>query len=380
MSEEIVTNQIEIHSEEVEEVFGRVPNYFIRWGMSIIVGSTMLFILGSWFFKYPDIVKVPITISTENPPAAIVAKTNGKIQELLVKDNQKTERNNIVAFVENTADYKDVLALKKMLQGYTTTDLIANSLPKLNEFNIGDIKPYYASFVKCYNQYIAFLKIDYYNKKLESVKKQIEKIKLHSDVEKNENAFLAEIQLSQLEQTSLDLQYQFVEHKSKLESDFKDALDNLNRQIVSWEQTYLLKAPISGRIAFSNDWSRNQNIKAGDIVFTVVPDSMAQIIGIVNISDQLIGKIKVGQKVHIKFDSYPYMEYGFVEGVIKSISLIPSNHNYPLEIIFPKGLTTIYGNVLKFNFEMQGTAEIITDDLRLFDRLMKPVKSALKTY
>jgi len=41
----------------------------------IIIGGT---VVGTAFFKYPDVVTAKITITTENLPSPIVARTTGK--------------------------------------------------------------------------------------------------------------------------------------------------------------------------------------------------------------------------------------------------------------------------------------------------------------
>jgi HlyD family secretion protein len=51
---------------------------------------------------------------------------------------------------------------------------------------------------------------------------------------------------------------------------------------------------------------------------------------------------------------------------------------YVLEVDFPEDLMTNYGKTLSFSQEMQGTAEIVTDDLRLLDRFLQPIKALLK--
>ena len=63
---------------------------------------------------------------------------------------------------------------------------------------------------------------------------------------------------------------------------------------------------------------------------------------------QRSGKVKPGQKVNIKLSGYPYLEFGMVRGVIKSISLVPSRDAYIIEIDLPDGLTTLYGMKLDF--------------------------------
>jgi HlyD family secretion protein len=86
------------------------------------------------------------------------------------------------------------------------------------------------------------------------------------------------------------------------------------------------------------------------------------------------GKVKTGQTVNIKFSSYPFLEYGMVKGIVKSKSLVPSGVFYVLEIDLPDGLTTLYGKNLEFTQNMQGTAEIITDDLRLLQKIINPFR------
>jgi len=49
-----------------------------------------------------------------------------------------------------------------------------------------------------------------------------------------------------------------------------------------------------------------------------------------------------------------------------------------LEVDLPHGLETSYGKTLDFSQEMTGFAEIITEDLRLLDRVFKPIKALMK--
>jgi HlyD family secretion protein len=89
------------------------------------------------------------------------------------------------------------------------------------------------------------------------------------------------------------------------------------------------------------------------------------------------GKIAVGQRVNIRLDNYPYMEYGLLEGVVSGISDVPEQGSYFVTIAFPEGLVTSYGQALAFNRQMTGTAEIITHDIRLFQRIMQPLRHIL---
>jgi HlyD family secretion protein len=164
------------------------------------------------------------------------------------------------------------------------------------------------------------------------------------------------------------------------------AYDGLQTQIRQWEQAYLLVSPVGGTVTFTKYWQKNQNVNAGEVLVTVVPKERARIIGKITLPPQGAGKVKEGQTVNIKFDNFPYMEFGMVKVQIKNISLVPVVVNdggadkkaYILEVVFPDTLRTNYGKELSFSQEMQGTAEIITDDLRLLDKFLNPIKAALK--
>ena len=84
--------------------------------------------------------------------------------------------------------------------------------------------------------------------------------------------------------------------------------------------------------------------------------------------------VKTGQIVNIKLSGYPYLQYGMVKGIVKSKSLVPSGDAYMIEIALPDGLSTLYGKKLEFTQNMQGTAEIITEDLRLLQKIVNPFR------
>jgi len=143
-----------------------------------------------------------------------------------------------------------------------------------------------------------------------------------------------------------------------------------------------LKTPIAGQVTFTNFWSINQFVSAGNVVFNVVPENEREIIGKATIPIAGAGKVEVGQRVNIKLDNYPYMEYGLLEGKITNISMVPVTTEkggyYTAEIKLINNLVTNYKKALPFNQEMQGNAEIITKDRRLIERLVEPLVSVFR--
>ena len=74
--------EIELRSEEVQEVMSHVPVWILRWGITVLFCIVIILLIGSYLFKYPDVVEAEITVSTQNPPAYVVARVAGRLEEL----------------------------------------------------------------------------------------------------------------------------------------------------------------------------------------------------------------------------------------------------------------------------------------------------------
>jgi hypothetical protein len=108
-------DQIELRSEEVQEILTKVPNWMIRWGNTLFLVLIGMLLLLSWFVKYPDIINANAIITTEIPPQKEYARTTGKIDTLFVKDIQNVLENQPLAIIENTANFTDVFFLKSII-------------------------------------------------------------------------------------------------------------------------------------------------------------------------------------------------------------------------------------------------------------------------
>lgn len=93
------------------------------------------------------------------------------------------------------------------------------------------------------------------------------------------------------------------------------------------------------------------------------------------------GKAIVGQRVHVRLYNFPDQEFGYLEGRVEHISNTPdSNGIYLVDIRFPNGMVTNYGIQLPQNKQMQGLADIITQDVRLLVRFFNPIKNLLSKH
>lgn len=130
-------------------------------------------------------------------------------------------------------------------------------------------------------------------------------------------------------------------------------------------------------MTFGAIWSEILQVAAGDKVVGIVAGDQGKVIGKIQFSTTGAGKVKVGQRVNIRLDGDPYMEYGMLPATVASISLVPNEKLYTMELDLP-GLKTLYGTDIEFTGELSGVAEISTDEISLFVRLLSSLRYFFK--
>jgi len=423
--------ELELRSEDVQEILTQVPHWMIRWGNVLFLALILLLLFLSWFVKYPDIIEAEALITTQIPPQKEYAKITGTFDAILVSDNEDVQTKQPLAILENTANYKDVFTLKRIIDTIKVTNksfhFPIDTMPILF---LGDIETQYALFENSYIQYQLNNELEPFsnealanrysiselNRRLQSLKsqKEINKTELEfkqKDLNRNKSLFekgiiaAQDYENKQLEFAQAERSYKNFEssisqmreaisnaHKTSKGSEINrireemtllknviQSFNQLKKSIKDWEQRYVLQSHINGKVSFLNYWNTNQTVNQGDLVFTIIPSENSSFIAKLKTPAQNSGKLKVGQKVNIKLENYPDTEFGVVNGIVKTISQIPNKDGlYLIDVELPKELITSYNKKLDFKQEMRGTAEIITEDLRLIERFFYQFKEVLK--
>ncbi|WP_400075045.1 HlyD family secretion protein [Winogradskyella sp. R77965] len=424
-------DNIELRSEEVQEILTKVPHWMIRWGNVLFLSLILMLLFLSWFVKYPDIILSEAVITTQIPPQKEYAKITGKLDAILVNDNQSVERNQPLAILENTANYKDVYTLKSVIDNITVNsksfEFPVDSLPVLF---LGDIEAQFALFENSYIQYKLNKDLEPFsnealanrysiselNRRLKSLKAQrkINETELeftqndlnrqkilfekgvisaqeyenkqlqYAQAERNYKNFESSISqireaIGRANMTSKGTEINRTKEEMTLLKNVIQSFNQLKNAIKDWEQLYVLKSDINGNVSFLNFWNSNQTVNQGDLVFTIIPIENSSFLAKLKTPAQNSGKIKVGQNVNVKLENYPDTEFGVLNGKVKNISLIPDKEGlYFVDVELPKKLITSYNKEIDFKQEMPGSAEIITEDLRLIERFFYQFREIVK--
>lgn len=422
-------NNIELRSEEFQEVLGSVPPWILRRGITLIAIVVLILLIGSAIFKYPDIVTASMTLTGTTPASTLVARSSGKIQEINIEDKQNVNEGDYLAVIENPAYTRDIQILKRYIEQLNKKIDTTITLPP-KDLKLGSMQSLYSNFYITLFDYNEFKRLQYYTQKIDFMREKInqyksyynniigqkaivnEQFKLNKnqyqrdsllnkrgvisseELETTRNQYLqgrlsqenifstiqnTEMQITQMQESLLDTEYQYQDKKNQLETQLKTNIAQLLAEIQTWELNYALIAPISGHITFTNYWVKNQNVTAGESVFTVVPESSGEIIGKAKMPLTRSGKVKVGQTVNIRFSNFPDNEYGIIKGEVRNISAVPVKDTegigyYVLEIKMDNGLTTTYNRVLPYLPEMEAQADIITEDISVLARFFMPLR------
>lgn len=416
-------DDIELRSDDIQDILTKTPSWMIRWGNTLFLVLIVLLIALCYFIRYPEIISSTAIITTEIPAQKEYAKTTGLIDSIFVKDNQIVNKNEPLAIIRNTANYNDVVFLKTIIDtisiNKTSFSFPINQIPILF---LGDIESSYSLFENNYLQYTLNKKMKPFdadaiadknalselNSRLKNLKSQkaLSTKELHfktKDLKRNKLLFNKGV-ISEKDYELIELEYLYfqrnIQNTEIAISQIKEAISNaqrtskstyisslreettllkntiqsfnlLKKSIKDWEMKYVFSSKLKGKVSFLNYWSKNQNINQGDLVFAIIPLKESSYFAKLKTYGKNLGKVKIGQTVNIKTDNYPDYEFGVLKGQIKKISKISDADGfYSIHVTLPNKLITTYKKEIEFKQDMLGSAEIVTEDLSLIQRLL----------
>jgi multidrug resistance efflux pump len=419
-------------NRDLQQILGAPPGWILKWGITVVFISIAMLLGVSWLIKYPDIIPARVVLTTEQPPIRVFSKTSGKVETLNVKDDQSVKAGQLLAIIENPAEWKDILILDSFLieiQLTKTTETVRNlEIPR--DLNLGSLQNSYAEFSKQFDEYIFFLQnnltnarvanlneqnvqlnalVNAMNQQKETLKKivqlankelernqKLKKIGAISDteleaseayhlqqrqlLEKLDNEIINNKILSEKNQMLiLETQQKNNESRSGGLFSIQEDVQRMKSEVENWKQTFLIIAPIDGQISLSQFWSPQQFINENEELLTIVPtNNSGKIIGRALLPLERSGKVKPLMRANIRLDGYPYQEFGSIGATVKDISSVPQGDAYQIELEVPGTLVTTYEKSIPFRQEMQGTANIITEDRRILERVFDKILSILR--
>lgn len=406
------------------------PTKLAQYGTLITFGVLLLIGIGTWFIKYPETVNVRAKLVGSNAPKPIVAKQNARITNLYFKNGDKVAKGEIIGSVETTADINEVLMLSactdrlcSSLQGDDITNIKTEMAVTYNQ--LGELQNAYQALVQAYIPYRDYVAGNYVKQKKNLLAKDLdiahrsrsvlqEQQSLNREdmslsqttLEKNKQLLKDKI-ISEEEYRSLTsqniakkmaepqikanyisnesqtngIQKELVEIDNQVATQkalFQQAVFQLKSQIDDWKKNFLFMATEDGTLNFTSFLQANQMVQAGSVLAFIIPQHN-EVYAETLVPQSNFGKVAKGQKVLLKFDAYPWQEYGTLIGTIDYIGSVPVDSGFYLaRIALPQDLSTNYKKQVPFKEGLLAQSEIVTQDMRLTERFYYDLLKQLK--
>lgn len=418
------------NSEEIKEIITSVPAWILRWGIALIFAILLGILLLSSFIRYPDVVKATVKINSLNAPKTVLAHQTGKLVKILANENALVEINQPLAFIESTANHSDVILFAERLKALNIklmsgSAIVANDLVT-NNLNLGELQGNYQSF---HQEYIAFLNTQnngfyhtqkaFLQKDLTEIKKLQNQIHQQQKIQQQEYAnaeeeykayqslksknVISNNEFKQQENKYLSSKYPLQQSTTALlnnntsylskekeiatldntireqQAKFLQALNSMLNDTKEWLRNYVVTAPLDGRLGYAGILQENQNVAINQELFIVNPGN-TNFFGEVAIPQYNMGKVNLGQKTLIKMRSFPFEEFGAINGKVSFITDVALKDSvFIAKIDFGKFENKNNALPITLKNGMIGDAEIITRESSLLQRLVYNITKMLNS-
>jgi len=421
----------EDHSFSIQHMLGKEPPALFNRGLIVITFFLMGCVALTFVIQYPDIIEGKVVVTSEAPPVRLVANSSGILTEIFYHEGDVVPakaciaqighpvNEGAIAFINTLGnrlipllDHQEPIDLAWLQTqgnvfgtGQTYYNSLVDNVKKLHRLE--NDRPYAFKIVEL-QQKIGYEAHLYHIAKEQSKIREPEIAGAHENYQADQRLFEEQVisrkdflsreseyfaklnQLQDLRKGAVQNEISRVENQRQIDEltfsakDDRQALirsiegdlQSLRNYVEDWKQNYQLISTESGKLTFLSPLKAGQYVEAGKPLFAVVDAQNKGFIGQAAVSSEGYGKVQIGQQVQVKLDNYPFREFGHLEGVVRHVSGIPEDNEYKVEVRLPDQLITSFGDTLAIQPEMTGRIEIITADLKLFDRIVNEITRA----
>jgi HlyD family secretion protein len=175
--------------------------------------------------------------------------------------------------------------------------------------------------------------------------------------------------------------------KSERQSEILTQIDKQQQELTDLEGKFsqareqqkqsTIRAGVAGTVYNVKVAKTGAAVHAGDELLSIVPAGEELLVE-AKVPNQDIGFIKKGMRVKVKLATFPYQEYGMVEGSVSKISPNAVNEKeagmvFPVQVQLKQHSVRVKGQEVSLTPGMAATAEIITRQKTVLSFLLDPI-------
>lgn len=423
---------LQVYSYDAREIMSGIPSSIQRTMLYVITIIIIVLLAGSYIFHYPDVVLANVQIKPSNRTHAVISQTTGYISKIYKGNSEMIKQGELIAEIVSTSNGEDINRALDYVQRTLDSLRKGGSLiesPSYDKLLLGTLEQSYQTVLQSIERLRSFQEQHYYmnrildqhklnalNKSIrEEAQKQLqinrERMELaysqlrrdsllwvkglisdeayeqarantlnYEGVLSSSNSNIRDKQRVDIEGviSVLDLERNKVEEEMNLRLSLETSSRIFISEVNSWRERYQMISQEDGVLVYWGSRQEKQYVVSGEQLFSIASIVERSPTGVLTIEPSGFGKVKVGQRVLIRLTNYPDAEYGTLEAIVKYISpLADENGLYRAEVSFSRGLTTSYGIKLDRTIQLLGSAEIITKERRLIERILEPIYKVL---
>lgn len=421
-------DEINIRSEEVQEILGTPPGWLIRFGTVLAIIFFILLLGLASIISYPDKQEADITIAFTDPPRNLVATQSGQIEEIMAYNSKAVVKGELLLVYKDDANYLHMTHLQDLLGAIPNDNdsMILNFNPP-TDLELGDNQEYFLDFVEKKNNYFRQTtqftssgNVSSYRSQMQALRRSngflVERKKVIAnqidDAIKRKNILekrIPELEASQEEVNRVtreirnfrfELQQteeKISQHNYEIEvlnnsiktarqdddetrlmasDDLKSSFVKLKLRVNQWINENVIYSPIDGVVEIDEAVSEQQFIQEDQPLMIVIPSESRLLSGKMKLAFQNSGLVELGQSVIIRLQRYPFEEFGAIKGrVVYKASVPDQDNNIQIEVGFPNNLTTTTGYKITAEEALYGKGQIITEEKVLLNRIFRYARS-----
>ena len=366
-------DKIELYSRENNDILGDAPGWLIHTGSYIIYGLIVLLLVGTALFEYPDVVRSSLVIDDHSNAEWITANSDGLVDRFFVEDRAPVKKGDTLGIIRNPASLADVKRFCQVLtrvEWYYRTDEIRYLQNYPFDLIMGEMSGAYEQFTEAVRTCLSYRELDLYPQRKAFLQEE-----LRLQAEQGNKNELAILQLKR-ELFELDITHKMEMQKNRRMLEL--AYENMVNSLKTWESKYVIKSKTDGRVLLGKSWSRRTVVHKGDTVCSVISGSRGKPTGRLFLTESEIAGIKPEDPVQVELAKYPAHTYGYVSGKIASVSYVPYNKSFAVEVAFADKLVSSLGEIIDYETGLSGQVEIITASKSVLRRIFTPFYEVFK--
>lgn len=417
-----------LRSEKAQEIISKRGGFIEQWALLVfgIILSTL--VAGTWFVRYPDIIHAQAKLTAENAPKEILPLQAGRLIKLMVNNGSYVHKNQILGYIESTANTENVLRLSAAIDSSSLLlseghfDLVQPLLQR-SFYDLGELQNDYQTFISAFQQYNDYYTNGFFENKKNMLLKDIaalqamkgiihekkqltgkdrdsarvslemnrilleQKVISAEEYRNQESKFISkQMALPQYRENLIANETQQRDKRKEIDqivhdeqqqlTVFRQALQTFKSSVDEWLHRYVLRAPIAGKMVYTLPLQQNKYVEAGKVIAFVNPDDSKYYVEI-QISQNNFGKVDTGMQVQLRFDAYPFQETGYLPATIDYLSPMAIDTGFLATARLNHGLMTNLNKQIQYKNGLNAQALIITRDMRLLERIFYNLRKTL---